>query len=821
MAQKAAAAPAPSVVYNATPSSLPPNVTSLGFQATQTSEFGDYVHLGGTDRALRTVTVTMSDWALASTPANETFCSNSASNCFTDSSASGGGFYYPITLNIYGSHLGLNGAPDTLLTTKTETAAIPWRPVGDPTCPDTGYGAGFAWRASDNVCYNGMAFNLTFDLSSSGVTLPNDVIIGIAYNTQSYGSSPVGSDGPYNSLNVGVPSGQTASVGSDDSSDKLFWNTSTASWYTDGGASGVGIFRQDTNWTPNGTVAFEITAASLPDVYVDSSYTLGNAGGHTFGYDAFSTIQAAMNAVAPGGTVHVNAGIYSNVSLTGSYNSNVTIQGTGNAVIDGLNLTGSSFNGLTFSGFTFTGDSSGYGNYSVTIDNIGSYANLTFSGDTFDGQSVDQRAAIFLNQGFDGFSLQNDNFKNYISANAADVYSVVFAEAQNGVGNNYTADDNNLTNSNAKNFLEAYRWQNVTYQNNSVNADLGRLLVWSDNTQSLGAVNISGNTSNLTQGTGIGIFYAPSTTATVTGNTVSGADTCLVINNVSSSSVSGNNFSCSTGNSTPQVVVTDPNQPVTVGGDSGGQAIDLSSLVNGTLPQITINTNNATVTIPAGTTVTAGGTWNGILSAPTVLNNSSVTIPTPSGTTTTVATVIEVGAGNLNLTFNKGVRILLPGQAGKLVGFVRNGDFTQISQPCTADSQAAGDALPAGGDCYISVGSDMVVWTKHFTTFVAYSQAPTPTSSNTSSSSTTSSATSGTNQASSASSGSSVLGSSTENGQALSTSAQKAAPALAIAAQPATSKIFGLAWYWWLVILLFIVAGGYLIYAFASIDGKL
>ena len=29
----------------------------------------------------------------------------------------------------------------------------------------------------------------------------------------------------------------------------VFWNTITASWYTDGGASGVGIFRQDTGWT--------------------------------------------------------------------------------------------------------------------------------------------------------------------------------------------------------------------------------------------------------------------------------------------------------------------------------------------------------------------------------------------------------------------------------------------------------------------------------------------------------------------------------------------------------------------------------------------
>jgi len=40
---------AQSVVYNATTNTLPPNIASLGYQATQTSQFGDYVHLGGSD----------------------------------------------------------------------------------------------------------------------------------------------------------------------------------------------------------------------------------------------------------------------------------------------------------------------------------------------------------------------------------------------------------------------------------------------------------------------------------------------------------------------------------------------------------------------------------------------------------------------------------------------------------------------------------------------------------------------------------------------------------------------------------------------------
>lgn len=53
-------------VYDAIPHPLPPNVSSVGFQANHTAEFGDYVHLAGTGRTLSAVTVTMSDHALYS-----------------------------------------------------------------------------------------------------------------------------------------------------------------------------------------------------------------------------------------------------------------------------------------------------------------------------------------------------------------------------------------------------------------------------------------------------------------------------------------------------------------------------------------------------------------------------------------------------------------------------------------------------------------------------------------------------------------------------------------------------------------------------------
>ena len=44
----------------------------------------------------------------------------------------------------------------------------------------------------DNTCDNGLATNVTFDLSAQNVVLPSKVIYGIAYNTSDYGAVPYG-----------------------------------------------------------------------------------------------------------------------------------------------------------------------------------------------------------------------------------------------------------------------------------------------------------------------------------------------------------------------------------------------------------------------------------------------------------------------------------------------------------------------------------------------------------------------------------------------------------------------------------------------------
>ena len=66
----------------------------------------------------------------------------------------------------------------------------------------------------------------------------------------------------------------------------------------------------------------------------------------------------------------------------------------------------------------------------------------------------------------------------------------------------------------------------------------------------------------------------------------------------------------------------------------------------------------------------------------------------------------------------------MPGEAGKRVGYIQfGGELIEITTIGSSDSQTEANTLPAGGTLKIDVGSDLVIWTKHFTKFVTYTQA--------------------------------------------------------------------------------------------------
>jgi hypothetical protein len=250
------------VIYNTIPSPLPPNVPSQPYEAVQAGEFGGLIQFVGGDSSytLGSATVAMSNWALGSDYSSE------FGTTITGATITSSGFYLPLTLDIY--NVGAANTVGSLIDSDTIDAFIPWRPApGGGTCTGTTY------EGTDGKCYNGSLSTVTFSLT--GVTVPDQVIYGLAFNTTDYGLSPTGVIGPYDSLNFGL-STSSPTVGSNPLLGTVYWETSSAHWYADGGAGGGGVFRQDQNWSPySGAIEFTDNPASTPTPEPSSLLLLG------------------------------------------------------------------------------------------------------------------------------------------------------------------------------------------------------------------------------------------------------------------------------------------------------------------------------------------------------------------------------------------------------------------------------------------------------------------------------------------------------------------------------------------------------------------
>lgn len=191
------------VIYDSTVNPQPGNLPSLGAEATASGELGDAMTFAGTARTAKTVTVTMSSWACQA---------------------------------------------GSLIATVTQNFAIPYRPSTDAiNC--TG---GRWYLATTGACFNGLASNIAFDLTSLNLLLPNSVVLGVVYDTTSYGPNPIGTSAPcfstaagcpYDSLNIALAPAVT--VGVKPFPDTLYWNDAYAGNYCDGGLDGTGTFRLD------------------------------------------------------------------------------------------------------------------------------------------------------------------------------------------------------------------------------------------------------------------------------------------------------------------------------------------------------------------------------------------------------------------------------------------------------------------------------------------------------------------------------------------------------------------------------------------------
>lgn len=231
-----ASAASAAVIYNNIPKPMPKNTSSIGFEATSTSELGGAVKFDGTNRSKPKVTIVLSSWACET---------GSGTSCKT---APGATFSHPVTVKVY--NLGPEGAVGSLITDSTQTLAIPYRPsANNRLCTPNEEGAvGYG-----KECFHGKEKKFTYQLGE--VTLPDEAIISVAYNTTNHGASPIGpaacgAQCPYDSLNVGLEEETGPTTGTQPRPDDAYVNSTWAGFYCDGGAGGTGTFRLDSGcWT--------------------------------------------------------------------------------------------------------------------------------------------------------------------------------------------------------------------------------------------------------------------------------------------------------------------------------------------------------------------------------------------------------------------------------------------------------------------------------------------------------------------------------------------------------------------------------------------
>ena len=246
------------VIFNSIPETLNPNYTSVGYQAQQVREFGDRVTFGGSARQLSSASVTMSMWARYEdwNVGGQYYGTGANAGAYA-----GAGYTQSFTFNIYNA--GTGDTPGALIGTVTQDKYIQYRPTG--------------WSLS------GIAQNITFDLSGLGVTLPESIVWGLAFNTQTYGVSPTGTNGPYNQLNVCYnysstwsPPNGGVTVGSTDPLTK-FINSAYAAPY--GGLGTVGTFSLAATGTASNGTSFGAPMVSFSAVPAPGALALLGVAG--------------------------------------------------------------------------------------------------------------------------------------------------------------------------------------------------------------------------------------------------------------------------------------------------------------------------------------------------------------------------------------------------------------------------------------------------------------------------------------------------------------------------------------------------------------
>jgi len=165
-----------------------------------------------------------------------------------------------------------------------------------------------------------------------------------------------------------------------------------------------------------------------------------------------------------------------------------------------------------------------------------------------------------------------------------------------------------------------------------------------------------------------------------------------------------------------------PNNPVIITIPPGVTDTGIEVTQDTPLPTINVQSTQVDMTIPEGTEISGSN----IIKLPEVIPVSSVDMAIAGQ----VDLVIKVGSDSDTITFSKPVRLVLKGQANKSVGFLDNDKkFQEISKPASLDGLTSEGDVDAVDIVFknkdleegaVDCGKDLIIWTKHFTTLIAY-----------------------------------------------------------------------------------------------------
>ncbi|MFA6963961.1 MAG: lamin tail domain-containing protein [Patescibacteria group bacterium] len=164
--------------------------------------------------------------------------------------------------------------------------------------------------------------------------------------------------------------------------------------------------------------------------------------------------------------------------------------------------------------------------------------------------------------------------------------------------------------------------------------------------------------------------------------------------------------------------------------DEGLTTLKISPTVTATGSEITVDTKLTTeittsngievsVEIPSGTKINGPTSWDGTVLTGKTAESKDVAISTPGNIPSNLS-AIEFGAESKSLIFSNPIKLTIKNSSDKLIGFVGTDGFVPITTIC--DSSSAPTNIVGNGECKIAFGTDLIIWTKHFTKFVTYSE---------------------------------------------------------------------------------------------------